>query len=393
MYKILELIELDKDYFIKKSTDTKEKKIKITRGENPFLKRFNLIPICNCTKIPTMLSTLFNKTVTSTNFKTTSKTENCCFIILYSVINTPLEYDIKPLILKYAGVPFIQPETYGINEKIIKRFETIKYVESNDFKSNKKWNFTYEVVGDYLNTSNTYIIETLDGDNFRILSPTLFGRNYSIPKDKVEKIIKFLEHPCEISRISCYHKLLIKKATANMFIGKPLDFETMENNAKDNNMQIIKNELFLKLYGLIQEIIKKDFSSGVKIKSSSEINEIIHDDRIGELFSSILLKMYEVGFNADNPTNFNAGKFAFSELLSSFIVDLQDSTRKFMKDLHDGYNSNLLPSEVFTSKDLPVINKKIEFLLLNSLENQLNSSDNIYSSLNYKYLILNYNSL
>ena len=248
-------------------------------------------------------------------------------------------------------------------------------------------------MGDYLNTSNTYIIETLDGDNFRILSPTLFGRNYSIPKDKVEKIIKFLEHPCEISRISCYHKLLIKKATANMFIGKPLDFETMENNAKDNNMQIIKNELFLKLYGLIQEIIKKDFSSGVKIKSSSEINEIIHDDRIGELFSSILLKMYEVGFNADNPTNFNAGKFAFSELLSSFIVDLQDSTRKFMKDLHDGYNSNLLPSEVFTSKDLPVINKKIEFLLLNSLENQLNSSDNIYSSLNYKYLILNYNSL
>jgi hypothetical protein len=388
MFKILEYIEDDKDYFMTNVTNNTSIKNKFS---NPMLKQFGLLPVTYSLEMQEIIPLVLDKSITGKiDFKSIAKSENCCFIILYNVVYNAIEYNMRSLIIKRLAEKNIQPNSYGINDKIIDRFQTIKMITDAKGKHTEaKWDFSHEIHGD-IESNKIYILESIDGKKYRILSPWIFSKTYSIPMFKVKALLKYLENSSAPTRVSCYHKVSIKAAVKNMFVSKQLDLESIEEHSKEIDTQSIKTELFLKINSVIKDIIRTDFANGKKIKGNTEINDIIHDDRISDIFSSTLLRLYNIGFKSIDSQEFDAGKFPFYELLSSYILDLRDTTRKFMKEFHDLYNRDPLAQEIFDKSNMTTINHRIETILTTAITNQISDKDNLYQSLNYKYLLLNF---
>ena len=254
-----------------------------------------------------------------------------------------------------------------------------------------KWDFSYEVIDE--KSESYYILETLDDVHYRALAPWLDTKNLLINKFRIKQLLDYINNPNRPNRISNYQAVSNKKASANMFLRKPMKVDELEEQAKDIDTHIIRNDLFLKVTRIIRDIIEKDYGKGKKIKSDVDINNIIHDHRIRDIFINSILKLYEIGAKFNTVKEFEAGKFPFYEVLSSFIVELEEITRRFMKDMHDLYNREPLNASIFDLQEydkLTEITKKIEESVNKAIQTVISDKDNIYSTMNYKYLLLNF---
>ncbi len=273
-----------------------------------------------------------------------------------------------------------------------------------------KWDFNYEIIGDESHADKFYVLETLDNEQYRILTPwdtprtelnhresqsfkPALAANYSIPKHKITPLITYLKNSNQPNRVSSYQTLAAKQMIQNMFLRKPLSLEYIEEQSKDIDMQLIRNEIYLKVMNLFKTIISKDYKAGASIKNNSDINDIIHSDDVREIFASTLLNLYSVGVQSNKLREFDANHFPFSELLCSFMLEMDIIVRRFMKELHDGYNRAPFAKEYFDSsadEKSTALTEKLDEILLKILAIILNDKDNIYISLNAKYLLLNF---
>jgi hypothetical protein len=173
-----------------------------------------------------------------------------------------------------------------------------------------------------------------------------------------------------------------------MFLSKPLGLDSLAEHAKEVDTQIIRNELFLKIKSIINTLISKN-----DIDSLHDINDILHSELIKETFTSVILTMYKTASKYTDLQEFDAGKFPFSELFSSFLIELQSITRLFMKQLHDAFNRSLPSNDLFKlskKEKNTAIGKLLDEIILHSLQIVVSDGGNIYSALNYKYLLLNF---
>lgn len=427
MYQILNMIEEDKNFFIDGNVkNTLSQTHKDIHLKNPPLKRYGLVPISNSMPINKLISHALKKQVTGnillSSLPAFAKKHKLCIILAYRVVYHPIEYNIRPLVLEEKADEFKQPVEYGITDKIIDRFKTISIPDgvnnkkinkssnksSNNKKINKKvvnkkinkstkknddikWNFSYKIVGDVDKANKYYVFESLDNKTYRILAP---GLNHppELQKQQINNFIRYISSPNKPNRIINYQSVCIKNSINNMFLRRPLSFDTMEQQAQNIDTQIIRNDLYLKISNLIKNtIIAKEYKKGSNLKNNVDINDIIHDDRIKEVFMNVLLSMYNVGAKLAFEQEYSAGKFPFYELLSSYILGLQKLSNRFMKELHDAYNRNPLDDEVFNSSDkMQQINDKLDEILIKLFNTLISDKSNIYSALNYKYLLLNF---
>jgi len=390
-FKILSMIEDDKNMFLSgniiNSIETPDKKIHII---NPPLKKFGLIPVTDSVPIDKLLIILLEGKVSGKiDINNYTKKENCCFIFINRVTYHPMEYNIRQLIMKDASEQFIQSNSFGITKKIIDRFKTIK---KGDI-SKVKWDFSYKTIGNIDSSNIFYVIETLDGKNYRALAPWLIPKNLGLPKYRVNTLLKHITKHNQPDRVSNYHNICIKRAIPNMFIQKKLPVEYIEEYARSIDTTIIKNKLFLNIKNVIEnEIISNEYKKGKLIKSNVDINNIIHDNRLRNIFNNVMFSMYSIGSKSVN-SKYTAGKFPFSEILSSYIVSLTALTNRFMKELHDGYNRNPLSDKIFlkpVNDIFKIIIEKIENILSSTIETLINNNDNIYNTYNFKYKLLNF---
>jgi hypothetical protein len=440
MFSVIDMIESDKDFFISGNckntlTSAVNKHIHLV---NPALKRFGLVPVTDSMLMDDLLELIIkNKSIKNVDLHKYSKENDIGFIIVKRVVYTPIEYDLRNLIIPELAKPLIQPPEFGITEKTINRFQTIKILPSaDDTKDNKKsgtkgsnksgtkdnkksgtkgsnksgtkgsnksgtqnnsssdrlkWDFSYEIIGEKLN--NFYILETLDNKHYRALAPWMSDKNLAIGRFRIKQFIEYISNPNKPNRIANYQALANKAAIKNMFLAKSMSLDLLAERSTEVDTTLIKNEIFLKINRVISDMITDEYAEGKKIKSDTQLNDIIHHFGIRDAFVNTVLRLYEVGAKYDEVQDFDAGKFPFYELLSSFMVDLEDISRRFMKDLHDGYNRDPLKKEVF---DLPpyekasAIGKKLEDILNKTIQTVISDKENIYSALNYKYLLLNY---
>jgi hypothetical protein len=391
--KIMDIIEDDKDFFISGNIgNTYGKKHKSIHLTNPPLKRFGLLPVTDLMPINKLTNIILEKpTSGGIVFQQYAKRENVGFIIISRVVYHPMEYNIRPLIVKKLSADLTQPKEYGVTKKIVDRFNNIKQIET----PNIKWDFNYKIVGDYKNSDvkNMYVIETLDGKNYRALAPWVYSTKFSIVKHKLEQFIKYITNDNMPDRISNYQAVSIKQSIPNMFLYRQLSTDILKENSKEIDTQMIRNDLYLKVFSLIQDLINRDYNKGVNVIGNIQINEIIHNNCIRDIFISVILNYYSAGTESVSSQNYNAGKFPFSELLSSYMKDIHNISQRFMKELHDGYNRNPIKESVFQKP----VNERTEYIidqlkkiLVKVIHTIVNNKDNIYVTLNYKYLLLNF---
>ena len=369
---IIDSIEDDKDFYLSHMDNAPNKSKK--RLHNPLLRRFNLVPMTELYPLKKLLELISSSVTTLNKLASSSKT---CIIVMKHIVPSPVEYNIKQLIKSTSQ---IQPALFGVTSKLVKQFTTMKQLNDSEYE------FSYEIIGN-TDSEDFYILETLDNENYRVLAPWLDSKKYTIGKKYAHSIVSYITTN-KVDRSTNYQSIVIQKSLKNMFLSKPLGLDSLIEHSKDVDTQIIKNELFLKIKAIIANLIDKH-----NVSSMHDINDILHNENIKETFVNVILTMYKVASKYTDLQEFDAGKFPFSELFSSFLVELQAITRQFMKNLHDLFNRSLPDESLFTlhktEKNTKLISI-IDDILLHALQNVVGDNSNIYSALNYKYLLLNF---
>ena len=383
MYQIIEYIEYDKNIVIDNNVDLLFTKKQLYKN-NPPLNKFNLLPVSDNMPLKKLLAMILSENdikITNTNLHKISKTNKIGIIVFYRVVYTPIEYNIRNLILYDNAKNLIQPDEYGINKKTIERFNTIRSYEQC------KWEFDTEIIG--AEYDKFYIIETLDNNNYRCLAPWIESTVYGISKYKIKNILDYYSNN-KIDRSSNYHALNINKATKNMFLSRVVDIETLIEGIPMTDINYVRNEITKSINNAIKMIIKKNYKND--LKNNIEVNNIIHNKLLPKLFYEKIIYLYKDGSSLDNIKEFKAGDFKFHEIFASFMVNLHSITRRFSKEMHDGYARNSLKDDIFKqSKEerMKIINAKLEEVVSNTIDLILKNDNNIYDSLHNKYSILN----
>ena len=79
-------------------------------------------------------------------------------------------------------------------------------------------------------------------------------------------------------------------------------------------------------------------------------------------------------------SNINKG-----ELLTSYLVDVNMTIRRFMKELHDGYNREPLAEISYNT-----VSKKLNELTLIITNMIFSENENIFASLRFKHILMTY---
>ena len=389
---ILGILEYDKTFVLKGTAKNRLKGKGLTiHHRNPPLKTFGFIPVTDLLDIKKLIPILLNRSISGkVSFSQMAKSESACVIIITRITYNPIEYNIQALIGEEKAKPLVQDPEYGITTKVIERFNTIRVPD----KATHKWKYDCSIIGNQKTATKYYVVETIDGKKYRALAPWMKAINLGFSYERVKQLLDYLKEPNKPTRVACYQKTVQKAAVQNMFLRRALSMDIFEEHSTNIDTQTMRNRLFVDIKNTVQEIIKSDFKNGASIKGNTDVNDIIHDERIKETFTSVILQMYRVGTSVTEAKEFSAGKFPFSELVSSYISDLQWIQRRFMKELHDGYNRKLPSDDTFkvpVGKMKDTVVKLIDEVLLKTIQIIINDSDNIYSTLNHKYLILNFN--
>jgi len=248
--------------------------------------------------------------------------------------------------------------------------------------NNKNWYYSY--ITNNIDAKIFNIIETIDGKNYRCLSLWYNPTKYEIPIYKLERFINYLKNGAENDRISNYHKLSMIDCAKNMFLETQFNLESMgKRSVEDVDIITIRYEIKNKILKELDILIKDTYKND--IKNQIELNDILHNEIIKEIYSNSLIFYIEkyVEYQSED----------FKELFLSFLVELESSSNLFMKIIHDNYNRNLLSDKVFKldkEKKMNTINDRIKKIIEDSLSLGLRSDENVFSGLIFKQYLLTF---
>jgi hypothetical protein len=344
---------------------------------NPSYRRFNLLAKTLYMPLNKLLQIILSeqkKPFKGIDFKKLSKDLKIGFIIIHNVTYNPIYFDISSLL----SVGAEESKENGINSKIVNRFDIVNSYSEENKNAELKWDFSYETYA--LDSKSIYIIETIDNSNYRVLSNS---SKYYSNKEEIELFIKYITENYKPTRVSNHQSLCIKKALSNMFMPKRLDLELYDDKISSISPIKIRQDLFIKAKTIVNEIIENDYKN--KVDNEVEITKIIHNDKFADSFYEIVLNSYDeyVDFNKLGESN----KFSDNEIFVSFLVELNLLTRRYMKDLHDGY-FRYRDKKIFDSIDK--VKDKLYEIIEKTLDNLIRENANIYSAMYYKFLILNF---
>jgi len=366
-----------------KKTDNKKEKKKKSQINNPFMNTFAFIPITNLYLLTDLIKLMFklDKLASKIDLETFSKLHSCCFIVINKIVPNPIEYNIK----KLTNQSLLEPITYGITNKFLEKTKTINPLQ------NDKWNFSYEIYPnsilqeniEELNILKFYVIETLDGKNYRCLSKNIINNSNEkiIYNTNYIDVLNLLNHIKKINiqnnilqptMINYYQNIHIQKSIPHMFLRKKLSLEPMERESKIDS-GLIRNVLFINICKVFDEL-------NYKIKNNDDFNNIIHNEKINDEFVKSIIDMYKTHIKIQTD------KFPFSEIFITYLAELKKIASMFIRELHDNYNRE----PITDFKNSYLIREKFENILKKSLEYIITNKSNIYQMISYKNLLLNF---
>jgi hypothetical protein len=288
------------------------------------------------------------------------------FIVTKKILDGPVEYSSSVLGKKL--------ESGGITKKIVDEFELIRQLEAS------KWNFDSKI---YCNAKceRFFVLETLDGVNFRTMAPWLKGR-MDLPFSRVRDLIRGVQRKVYPDRATNYHSLCEKAALENMFLRRKLGDEP--DYVIDS--QRLQSEVFLRLMKFVQKETNK-----MKKYGDREMNKLVHAAEMREIFETTMIEFYSDGAKNTDIREYDAGKAGYGELLGTYLSELRRVVSRFMKELHDGYNRKPIDwSKIGEKRAKDVVLKKMEDLVMGVLGVLISDRSNLYTVLNHKYFLLNY---
>jgi hypothetical protein len=339
-FNILQMIEIDKNNIL----DVKKEDLKLHMYQNP------IIRTCGLKHSKPFHINEFKSDKFSDFKKQLPKKHG--IIIIYNLVNHPLEFNTK--IFHQEKLDFINIEYINNNRTIIER-------------ENSKWDFTHLELLDIdlkkPDISKPYIIiETNDMKHIRYLTPWVNPSQFILKYYHVSSFINYLNGTTP--RIQNYNKLC--ESEIKKHLNKPFDTNDYILKSQSGDAPQLKQNIMLKLEKLTE----------VNIKKKQDIYDYLHNSDLADEFIQIILNEFKEKY-FEKMTG---------EYISTFLTDLQNLRRIFMKILHDNYES--------TDEDLKVklvnhTNQQIR----KCLDEILTNKSNIYQNVIYKQLLLSDNAI
>lgn len=299
-------------------------------------------------------------------------------ILIKSVVYTPIEYTIRALVTPTS----LLPDENGPTIQLVKKFRTMIATPNCD------WDFQYKVVNKTAHVF--YILQTLNNKTYRCLAPYFSTKSYLVNRFKVNALLEFIEGDNLPARINNYQLVVCRKALDSVFMPRKLEIESFEERASNVPLQ----ELRIGIHARIMDYVKDYVKARKKELTIRDLIMIIHDRELSSIFMRVVVEMYPRLVSLRDLVGNSGGDFEFAELYASFMVSLEYIARRFMKEMHDTYEfmplsrdktNDLRPDELHS-----VIYDKINDLVQEVLLLVLVNKDNLFTSLQYKYLLLNY---
>lgn len=360
-FKILAMMEEQQKLSIQGESVSvwKHKKLHL---ENPPLSSFDLIPATDSMPLNDLFKLILveeNKPF-SGKIMSVAKQLSIGFIVCYHVVITPVEYNIN----KVLGIHTQQDKTAnsgisfdsGPNESMISLYNTARFYPAS------KLDYHYEIINESM--EKFYIIETLDGQNFRCLTPWISANKFGLKKFRIQSLLDYI-HGKQLNE-SNYQALCIKQAIPNMFLSKSLEPESFTATDQIPTHKI-KQEILLKFDKIIP-----------KIKNNLDVYHFLHSDKITDIFYKTCLDFYkELTPNNDR------------EILLTFTVELNQAVRRLSKELHDSFARAPFSSNVY-DEGQDKIAQRISLILQDSINLVIRDDDNPFVSIYHKHLIMSF---
>jgi hypothetical protein len=324
-----------------------------------------------------------------------TKDKNICFIIINKIIKKPLEHNIWTLINEeYIDKhKLILPPDVGMCAKILERGQTIKYMPVTKAKDG------LEIIGEVLDDSFVYILETLNGESYRFLSAWNFPKAVPMPMEWFKNFDN--KEKCPSQRVSGYNDIINEEILKH--IKKPALTVTDINNDEIKKppayWKSLKDRIKKFIVNDIVKVFVERFIEGDQKLTIENINQIISNEEIYRK----ALKHITDNIILDNVSGLEAKlsnqriKIMQTELILSYFYDLSIIERNLKRDTDTLYKKDYekklagyltLKSD---SRNLTIKNKMIEILDLvfdEVLERFINKKSSIYLSIQKKFDIL-----
>lgn len=369
--KLLEYISHDKSNILDLGNKIKQS------GQNPPAYRFGLLPQTRSMPVADLMKIVLPAlAVKNSSIPKIAKEIKHGIVVFNKLVYTPIEYDIRNLVVEDEAKQYMQEKDAGITSKTVERFKTIIEHKSD------RWDFSTVVHNE--EAEQFLVLDTLDGHNYRCLAPWVSSKSYLVSRHKISSILNL--DPTKESTASNYHELQTRIATKNMFLSKALSIEDLEDQSTDVESNALRQVIEDKLIALVHVIYMKEYASAA---NNTTISKIVHDTRIEEFFITQVIKLYPSAVT--DP--FSGGRFPFREILASFITDLQTASRRLTRELHNIYSRNPLDNETFSLPKTERQEKIKEYLasvVSSAISLVISLDTNLYTSAYFKYLLLNY---
>lgn len=347
------------------------------------IQTYDLSPVCSSRPMKYILDIIGAGSGTP-NFATLSKsmstaTKKIGFIVIRKITSNPIEFQSWPLtdanLIKNRNL--MTEKTAGLNDRILERFDTIidlkiKKTEIEERlldlpvddtntriseKNGGKVSKNIEIYNSTFSTGNTssnyyYILETLDGDHYRLLTPWYhndYKPVYTVPQEYVRGIESLGsgrssttsssgtsamdEYPSQ--RVQLYNQY-IGKDIFNRYIGPilPPEQELIQSNQEQINADLV--EIMMK-----NKEVQKELKAA---KSQMQFNDFIHSTTLIDVFGSALIEVY---------SDEEIKQTALSSVIKNVEVDdakitleasitklslLNKISLRFKREIHDTYN-------------------------------------------------------
>ena len=391
---MLNQIETVKDFIIlyNKKIQSNSKDLYIN---NPNLKTFGLTPHGEASELKNITKKLFNVSVGSVSkLESLAKKEKVCIVILNHIIKNPIEFNLWKLIDRDLAQEYIQSPDMGITQKTIDRFNTISF---KPLKNGKKWNFDIDKYGS-IDSDEFVILVNLNYELFRVYAiynemPVIGGgkKEIKINKHKISEFILYVKNGGIIknhTRVSEYNMIQEHKILNNMFLPTKFDIDEIKSESQVIDSKFLRYEILTRIKETFDDIIKKEYKNGEKIKTLKDVGVIIHSPKIVDVFNSILIEQYDIhSIKNDGHSN----QFQFSETFQTFLSTLFELNVDFRRLTHDYYiKANIDPKILAESPSSIKIHlgEKFKVIVDEVLKKIITDKKNIYQGLIFKNSLL-----
>lgn len=350
-------------------------KIKITNAIQRLIQRMRLVPVGLSMPLRKLLETIEPGVKTLKDLcKLKSDHYRFGYIVIRRLLSMPHETNIWTLTnSKYlVQHDLMTGEEMGINDKMLRRFETIIPLES---PVGKRVGNVVEVYNGLFKKDNYYyIFETLNDVDYRIMKSNFYlpGYPHAVPEFNIDDIPQ--------ARIEAYHKILEDKIIEN--VSDPII--SIADSYSDINRRAgeIKWDIFRRR---IKDSLIEWWENNAKVKSEGEFAKLIMSRVIKKHLSESIITAISL---EDAKTISQLGDIHEKELQLSYAADLSSLLSRFEHIIEDTYSreykKDLLSRKMTPSTFLNIFKKLIDDVI----PSLINRKNNIYQQLIHKADIL-----